>query len=409
MAANVAQETEKVQDGHSNTPEHSDEKTEHDAPDAADGTRTNPGKQDSSPNSQSDKPKGPSGGFDSTPIPKRPAGYTIKITVHRASNLPMADLHGFSSDPYCLSQISTDTPKRHKEDPQLRWRTQTVRKSIEPTWDDDWVIANVPATGFKLKIRVYDEDPTDRDDLLGRVHITVPSLHDGWEGIDNAEYKLLARGGSYRAYLLQAVTTCFRKDKHFRGLLYVSIELLGRTPEDGQDGRLYSAGPCRWIRHYSPMLGRLTNIKEPSADDSQHSQQPRQGGKQQQKKVEHYNFQANQMQLQGPVPAELYHRFVEFKPWVGRMFTSSGLSGVLMGKALHHQHTRVYNFARSTNWGFFPDGPSEEMTKQFLELVHWDQGGRIFTYVLTLDALWRFTETVSRVLGTRYLACHISL
>jgi hypothetical protein len=33
------------------------------------------------------------------------------------------------------------------------------------------------------------------------------------------------------------------------------------------------------------------------------------------------------------------------------------------------------------------------MTQQFLDLVHYDKGGRIFTYVLTLDALFRFTET----------------
>ena len=33
------------------------------------------------------------------------------------------------------------------------------------------------------------------------------------------------------------------------------------------------------------------------------------------------------------------------------------------------------------------------MTKKFLEFVHHDQGGRIFTYVITLDGQWRFTET----------------
>jgi hypothetical protein len=33
------------------------------------------------------------------------------------------------------------------------------------------------------------------------------------------------------------------------------------------------------------------------------------------------------------------------------------------------------------------------MTLQFLDLVHYDQGGRIFTYVLSLDGQWRFTET----------------
>ena len=33
------------------------------------------------------------------------------------------------------------------------------------------------------------------------------------------------------------------------------------------------------------------------------------------------------------------------------------------------------------------------MTLKFLDLVHHDQGGRIYTYVLTLDGQWRFTET----------------
>lgn len=342
---------------------------------------------DSSSSLDKDKPKGPPGGFDRTPIPQRPAGYTIKITVHRASNLPMADINGFSSDPYCLAQMNTDTPSRHKEDPRLRWRSSTVRKNTEPEWNEEWIVANVPASGFKLKIRIMDEDPADTDDLLGRVHIDIPSLAEGWTGIQNQGYKLLAYGGSMRAYMLQAVSTCFRENKHFRGYIYVSIEMLGRTKEDGQHGRLYTVGPTRWIRHFSPMLGRLANIKEPDQED-----QPQSTGADNKKKVERYNFQANQIQLQGPVPPELYHRFVEFKPWVGRMFTSKGLSGVLMGKALRHQHSRVYNFGRSTTWGH-PKAESEDMTRQFLDLVHWDHGGRIFTYVLTLDALWRFTET----------------
>ncbi|KAF2169032.1 hypothetical protein M409DRAFT_21042 [Zasmidium cellare ATCC 36951] len=338
-----------------------------------------------------DKSKGPSGGFDTTPIPSRPSGYTLKITIHRAENLPIADINGFSSDPFCLAQLNTDTPKRHKEDPYLRFRTHTVRKNVEPEWNEDWIIANVPSTGFKLKIRIYDEDPADKDDLLGKVHLSVPSLHEGWEGIKNQGVKLLAHDGSKRAYLLQALTTCFRENKHFRGYLYLSIEMLGKTQPDGQNGRVYTVGPCKWVRHYSPLLGRLVNIKDPNADDGQQQGGSQQNG--QKKPAEHYNFQANQVQLQGPVPAKLYHRYVEFKPWVSRMFTSSGLSGVLMGKALHHQHSRVYNFGRSTEWGAFPQGPCEEMTKRFLELVHYDQGGRIFTYVLTLDAFWRFTET----------------
>jgi hypothetical protein len=98
------------------------------------------------------------------------------------------------------------------------------------------------------------------------------------------------------------------------------------------------------------------------------------------------------MQLSGPVPGEFYHRYVEFKPFVAGMFTSHSLRGRILNRALHHQHARIYNYDRSTTYGVFQE-PSIEMTKKFLEFVHHDQGGRIFTYVITLDGQWRFTET----------------
>lgn len=98
------------------------------------------------------------------------------------------------------------------------------------------------------------------------------------------------------------------------------------------------------------------------------------------------------MQFSGPVPASLYHRYVEFRPFVVGMFTDHSLRGHIMNRALHHQHARIYNYDRSTKYGVY-QRPCTERTRQFLEFVHWDQGGRIYTYVLTLDGLWRFTET----------------
>lgn len=74
------------------------------------------------------------------------------------------------------------------------------------------------------------------------------------------------------------------------------------------------------------------------------------------------------------------------------MFTSKSLKGRILNRALHHQHSRIYNYDRSTVYGSFPH-PSRDMVIQFLDLVHWDKGGRIYTYVLTLDGQWRFTET----------------
>jgi hypothetical protein len=347
----------------------------------------------------------PAGGYDETPIPKRPAGYTLKFTFHNAANLPLGDVNTFASDPYVLAQLNTDVPTRHKEDPYLRYRTKTIQKDTSPVWEDDWIVANVPSSGFKLKLHIFDEDPADSDDLLGGVHITVPFIDENWEGFNKEVYTIKAHGGSWRAYTLQALTTCMRADKSLRGDLTVSIEMLGRTEEDGQNGRLYTVGPCRWIRHYSPILGRLVNTTGAQANTQNETQQPN-ASAHDQKQVKQYNFQANQIQLQGPVPAELYHRYVEFKPWVKRMFTSSGLSGIVLGKALHHQHSRVYNFGRSTDRGTFPDGkPTKELTKRFLDLVNYDEGGRIFTYVLTLDALWRFTET-GKEFGVDMLSKH---
>lgn len=98
------------------------------------------------------------------------------------------------------------------------------------------------------------------------------------------------------------------------------------------------------------------------------------------------------MQLTGPVPSKMYHRYVEFKPFVAGMFQAQSLRGRILHKALHHQHQRIYNFDRSTLNGTFQE-PCREMTQKFLEFVQHGQGGRMFTYVLMLDGQFRFTET----------------
>lgn len=74
------------------------------------------------------------------------------------------------------------------------------------------------------------------------------------------------------------------------------------------------------------------------------------------------------------------------------MFSKAGIRGRILNKALHHQHSRVYNFSNTTEYGIVKP-ESEEASLQFLKMAHFDEGGRIFTYVLTLDGLLRFTET----------------
>ncbi|KAI5199760.1 hypothetical protein E4T39_06094 [Aureobasidium subglaciale] len=326
----------------------------------------------------------PAGGYDATPVPRAPPGWTVKITFHRATNLPMADVNSLSSDPFILAQINTAMPKRHKEDPLLRMRTPTVRRNTDPEWNFDWIVGNIPSTGFKLKARVYDEDPNDHDDRLGNVHISIHDIDENWPGVEEQPYKIMKRSGSKRAYAIRAVAACMSKAKHMHGDLYVSIKLLGRTDIDN-GGHVFTLGPSWWIKHQAPMLGRLAGRKEPTGGATESEKAKN--------KTERYNFQANQIQFRGPVPDGLYHRYVEFRPFVKAMFTSTGVRGFVLSKALHHQHARVYNFDRTTKWGHFPQGPCKEMTQAFLDLVHYDEGGRIFTYVLSLDSLFRFTET----------------
>ncbi|KAA8642158.1 hypothetical protein EYZ11_001842 [Aspergillus tanneri] len=331
-----------------------------------------------SPNS---KPahKEPAGGFDTTPFPYAPPGYTLKFTFHRGINLPCADFGSFSSDPYVVAQLNVDLPQRHKQDPGLVFRTPTVRKNRDPVWDSEWIVANIPASGFTLKCIVYDEDTADHDDKLGNAYVEVGSIHDDWASIKEQSFKVKKRTGSKRVYLFGNIAALASGRLDTGSHLVISVQFLGRTP-DNEGAQVHTVGPNYWFKHFSPLIGILAGTK-----DEVQTQDGR-------KAVSRYNFQAIQIQLKGPVPVELYHRYVEFKPFVAGMFNAQSLRGWILNRALHHQHQRIYNFDRTTLNGQF-ESPCIALTQKFLEFVHYAQGGRIFTYVLTLDGQFRFTET----------------
>lgn len=205
--------------------------------------------------------KGPAGGFDDTPIPRVEEGYTLKITLHRAVNLPFSDFNTISSDPYILATITTELPKRHKQDPDLVLRTPTVHRNVNPEWNTEWIVANVPRSGFFLKCRIYDEDPADHDDRLGNVHVYVKDVGENWPGFKEQEYGIKKRMGSKRAYFIRGVAAMVNKNTKMSGQLFVSIENLGRTEGDYK-GRMFTAGPMPWSRHFSPLIGRLTGVKD---------------------------------------------------------------------------------------------------------------------------------------------------
>lgn len=208
--------------------------------------------------------KQPAGGFDGTALPRVPPGYTLKFTFHRARNLPFADINTLSSDPYVIATLKTDLSKRHKEDPDLRLRTPTIHRSTEPEWNTEWVVANVPASGFFLKCRLYDEDPADHDDRLGNVHIAVDGIGDSWPGIKEQTFDIKKHMGSKRAYLIRGCAAILSGNLRITGEMILSVENLGRTPDES-GGKAYTVGPLHWSRHFSPLIGLLTGVK--NADD----------------------------------------------------------------------------------------------------------------------------------------------
>src|SRR5436305_422659 len=208
--------------------------------------------------------KQPRGSFDDTSLPRAPPGYTLKFTFHRARNLPFADINTLSSDPYVIATLQTDMPKRHKEDPDLKLRTPTIHRSTEPEWNAEWVVANVPASGFFLKCRLYDEDPADHDDRLGNVHVTVDGISESWPGIKEQTFEIKKRMGSKRAYLIRGCAAMLSGNLRITGEMTLSVENLGRTPDES-GGKAYTVGPLYWSRHFSPLIGRLTGVKD--ADD----------------------------------------------------------------------------------------------------------------------------------------------
>lgn len=210
--------------------------------------------------------KKPAGGFDGTPIPRTPPGYTLKFTFHRATNLPFADLNSLSSDPFIVATLYTDLQKRHKQDPDLKFRTPTIRRNTSPEWNVEWIVAHVPSSGFFLKCRIYDEDPADHDDRLGNVHVRASGIGEQWSGINEQPYKIKKRMGSKRAYLFRGCAAIFSKDIQMSGEVFVSVECLGRS--EGEGGRVFTLGPGPWTKHFSPLIGRLTGTKASSSEEN---------------------------------------------------------------------------------------------------------------------------------------------
>lgn len=186
--------------------------------------------------------------------------------------------------------------------------------------------------------------------------------------------------------------------------------------------------------HYSPLIGRLTGTKAPEVSAEENPDKSPSSVT---------VFQANKLQLGGPVPEELRHEYVGYRPFITWLFTRRGVRGKIIHWGLHRQYMFVYYYNKTTEYGVVgvaedPESPSaikdsdakdngdakkdddtkdaeaqpsadssspspdteadearleKNIATRFLEMTHWGEGGRLFTYIITLDGEWRFTET----------------
>lgn len=147
----------------------------------------------------------------------------------------------------------------------MRHRTRTIHRSTNPEWNEQWVVAGIPSSGFRLKCRLYDEDVRDHDDRLGNVTISANNIDESWNGIQEEVYDIKKRMGSKRAYALRGCLSMFSRQIHMNGRLFLSVKVLAKS--DPPYGRMYTLGPTTWTKHYSPMIGRLAGTKNPEEEN----------------------------------------------------------------------------------------------------------------------------------------------
>ncbi|KAI5122779.1 hypothetical protein M0805_000123 [Coniferiporia weirii] len=331
--------------------------------------------------------------------------YTVLFTMHRARNVPIADIHNLLADPYVRARIITPSRPRPPDDPPLDWRTPTARCTRDPVWDDSWLVGGLPSDGFVLELSVIDDDVKDRDDRLGKAEarFTEGMMYDGFK-IKEKEFKIQKRRGSIAPYVMTYLAPILpgqRLRKHPR--LIISATVIGKN--NSSDNRVYTIGPNAYTQHFSPLIGSVVNRGNHFAKTL-----PKQKTGDGKKPVKASTFVANKLQLTGPVPKELRHHYVGYNFFIKWLYSRRGITGRLLYQTLCKQYRTIYSHDTRTLYGVVhsaegdaSDGGSGEpkatpaltraFARQFLHLAGYGACGRLQTYVLTLDGQWRFCET----------------
>ena len=152
-----------------------------------------------------------------------------------------------------------------------------------------------------------------------------------------------------------------------------------------------------WSQHSSPLIGIITHTTGGTPPDST---PPTQDGAAnadtaaltaaRTPHVQRAAFLATKIQLSGPLPPNLCQRYVAFRPIIKTFYTKRGLLGIALNHALKHQYRTVYSYDKATTYGV---AQPDQLARCLLDFTHWGDANRLYTYIITLDGEWRFTET----------------
>ena len=183
-----------------------------------------------------------------------------------------------------------------------------------------------------------------------------------------------------------------------------------------------------YTQHFSPLIGCMIN-----RGDQYTKTQPQQETGDGRRPASASTFVATKLQLTGPTPKDLRHHFVGYNKFIVWIYNKSGLLGQFLNHGLRKQYRTIYSYNKRTRYGVVdaadadyelrldktsetaeggvahgdtesangergghPVDAREEtvaLAKAFLEMTKYGAGGRLYTYVLTLDSEWRFSET----------------
>lgn len=140
-----------------------------------------------------------------TTVPKRLSD--ILITFKSASRIPVGDILNQSSDSFLVALLTPRTPPSPEYPPfPLTFRTTTRWGTRNPKWDEIWHLGGIPAEGFDLRIKIYNEGiQGECNERLGiadfSMSVLPPVVDDGMPGEPQEHVlKIKKRKASQRAY-----------------------------------------------------------------------------------------------------------------------------------------------------------------------------------------------------------------